>query len=155
MLEHSNSQAQRHGQEFNIKNADTSKKNKIKVQQNRMNAQNENYLLGESPELNNRRLNNKAGVQLAPIGVIPPKNQGPLGRQSLLSMNEIADMNGTESHPILRVQNFKKPTLDKIQMPGQSQHNIQNTTNSGFTVNMGQQDIEQRYMNDGKIQMTF
>ena len=60
--------------------------------------------------MNNRRLNGKAGVTLVPLNA--PQ---PIGRQSMMSMKEMENGgNGTESHPILRVQNYKKPTLDKI-----------------------------------------
>ena len=67
---------------------------------------NDNYVM-DSPDIGQRKINSKAGVQLAPM-------QHPhiaAGRSSMMSINgpdgEWAD--GTESHPILRVQNFKKP----------------------------------------------
>jgi|DEB0MinimDraft_12_1074336.scaffolds.fasta_scaffold62367_1 hypothetical protein len=50
--------------------------------------------------------------------------------------------NGTESHPILRVQNYKKPQLAKI---GHDQGN--------FNFNMGHGEAE--YMQNGKMQVTF
>ena len=68
------------------------------------------YML-ESPDVGKRRLNNKAGVQLAPL-----QHAQPMNRQSMLSMKEVMDPHGSDSHPILRVQNFKKPMLDKIPM---------------------------------------
>lgn len=104
------------------------------------NMNSDSYMM-ESPDIQ-RRMNTKAGVQLAPIAQ-QPQMAGIGQRQSLMSMKGL-DENGSESHPILRVQNYKKPQLDKIQQPNK---------NNGFTMNMG--EVEQQYMNNGKIQMTF
>jgi hypothetical protein len=112
----------------------------IRLQQQRLMMQNDSFAM-ESPEMNNnRRLNSKAGVTLAPLNA--PQ---PVGRQSMMSMNkEIENINGKDSHPILRVQNYKKPTLDKIAAAGGG------AKNNGFSVNMGEQMI-----NNNGIQMTF
>jgi hypothetical protein len=51
----------------------------------------------ESPDINSRKLNGKAGVQLAPIAV--PQ---VVGRQSMMS-TDAEKLHGSDSHPILRV----------------------------------------------------
>ena len=72
---------------------------------------NDSSYMAESPEVT-RKANGKAGVMLAPLNAMngPPT----VGRSSMMS-NEHSKLTGSDSHPILRVQNFKKPTLDKIQ----------------------------------------
>lgn len=66
-----------------------------------MRLNNDNYVL-DSPDIGQRKVNNKAGVQLAPMNHQP---HFTAGRSSMMSINgdnnEQAD--GTESHPILRV----------------------------------------------------
>lgn len=73
-----------------------------------------------SPDIGHRKLNNKAGVQLAPLEQTPGIGLAGAGRSSMMSMkgidnNDNAD--GTESHPILRVHNYKKPQLEKLNHP--------------------------------------
>ena len=70
-----------------------------------MRLNNDNYVL-DSPDIGQRKVNNKAGVQLAPMN----HPHIAAGRSSKMSINgENEHIDGTESHPILRVQNFKKP----------------------------------------------
>lgn len=61
---------------------------------------NENYVL-DSPDIGQRKVNNKAGVQLAPMN----HPHIAAGRSSMMSINGPGDdqADGTESHPILRV----------------------------------------------------
>jgi len=66
----------------------------------------------DSPEVGHKKLNTKAGVQLQPIGQPPNLGAGRASMMSIKGMEE--DQNGTESHPILRVHNYKKPQLEKI-----------------------------------------
>ena len=99
---------------------------------------NENYNMGmiDSPDIGHRKLNTKAGVQLTPIG--QPPNIGA-GRASMMSIKGIEEnQEGTDSHPILRVHNYKKPQLEKI---NHGQHQQQP---AGFTFNMG--EIDQQNM---------
>ena len=67
---------------------------------------NQENAIENSPDINQRRLNGKAGVSLAPLGHAPQI----IGRQSMMSTGK-EDNNNSDSHPILRVQNYKKPTL--------------------------------------------
>ena len=76
---------------------------------------NENYMM-DSPDINQRKLNQKANVQLAPINANTGMNAG---RTSVLSMKAIDEQTSTDSHPILRVHNYKKPQLEKLNHPGQ------------------------------------
>ena len=76
-------------------------KEQIRQQQNRlMRLNNENYVL-DSPEIGQRKVNNKAGVQLAPMN----HPHIAAGRSSMMSINgpDTEQVDGTESHPILRV----------------------------------------------------
>jgi len=66
-----------------------------------MRLNNENYVM-DSPDVNQRKLNAKAGVHLAPM------NHPHLaaGRSSMMSINgpdNDNNLDGTDSHPILRV----------------------------------------------------
>ena len=69
---------------------------------------------------------------------------------------ENGEQEGTESHPILRAHNYKKPTLEKINHPGQggglAPLNNGGNKNQGININM--QNIGQNQHN-GNIQMTF
>jgi hypothetical protein len=79
-----------------------------------MRINNENYLI-DSPDIGPRKLNNKAGVTLAPLSQ-PPNIIG--GRASMMSLKDSEEgPSGGESHPIMRVQNFKKPQLEKLKHP--------------------------------------
>ena len=81
-----------------------------------MRINNENYIM-ESPDIGHRKLNNKAGVTLAPLG--QAQNMGA-GRSSMMSIKGMEnETEGTESHPILRVHNYKKPQLEKLNHTGQ------------------------------------
>lgn len=72
----------------------------------------------QSPDIGHRKLNNKAGVQLAPLEQVPNMGMAGAGRSSMMSMKGIDGENeGTESHPILRVHNYKKPQLEKLNHP--------------------------------------
>lgn len=74
---------------------------------------NENYVM-DSPDVGHRKANNKVGVQLAPLGQ-QAQNMVGAGRASMLSIKGMEhDNEGTESHPILRVHNYKKPQLEKL-----------------------------------------
>ena len=66
------------------------------------------------------------------------------------------DEEGTESHPILRAHNYKKPTLEKLNHPGQGGggNNNQNSGNGNQGININMQNIGQSN-NNGNIQMTF
>ena len=80
-----------------------------------MRLNNENYIM-DSPDVNHRKLNSKVGVQLAPIGQPPPLGAA---RASMMSIKGgMEDGEGTESHPILRAHNYKKPQLEKLNHPG-------------------------------------
>ena len=49
-----------------------------------------------------------------------PLNAAPkiVGRTSMMSVKDAENHGGgTDSHPILRVQNYKKPQLDKLAQP--------------------------------------
>ena len=86
---------------------------------------NDSYAM-DSPDVGHRKANNKVGVQLAPLGQ-QAQNMTGAGRASMMSIKGMEhDQEGTESHPILRVHNYKKPTLDKL-------HSKQNN-NINFTV---------------------
>ena len=76
-------------------------KEQIRQQQTRlMRLNNDNYVL-DSPDIGQRKVNNKAGVQLAPMNHQPHIAAGRSSMMSINGDNEQAD--GTESHPILRV----------------------------------------------------
>ena len=72
----------------------------------------------DSPDIGPRKVNAKAGVQLAPLN--PPNLAN--GRSSMMSINGGSEEGpGTnDSHPILRVQNYKKPQLEKLAYPSAS-----------------------------------
>ena len=65
-----------------------------------MRLNNDNYVM-DSPDVNQRKINAKAGVHLAPM------NHPHLaaGRSSMMSINgpDNENLDGTDSHPILRV----------------------------------------------------
>ena len=65
-----------------------------------MRLNNDNYVL-DSPDIGQRKINNKAGVQLAPMN----HPNIAAGRSSMMSIDGAhAEQHvGTESHPILRV----------------------------------------------------
>lgn len=87
-------------------------KDQIRQQQNRlMRLNNESYVL-DSPDIGQRKMNNKAGVQLAPMN----HPHIAAGRSSMMSIGPDSEavQDGTDSHPILRVQNYKKPVLEKL-----------------------------------------
>ena len=81
-----------------------------------MRLNNDNYIM-DSPDVNHRKLNSKVGVQLAPIGAPPPLGAARASMMSIKGME--GEQEGTESHPILRAHNYKKPTLEKLNHPGQ------------------------------------
>ncbi len=67
---------------------------------------NENYQLEASPDITSKKVNNKVGVQLAPLA--QPTLGG--GRSSMMTFKvgdeiggQLTSNDGTESHPILRV----------------------------------------------------
>ena len=68
--------------------------------------------LQASPDIGVRKMNAKVGVHLAPLnhnGVVGT------GRTSMMSIKGLDDDGGgSEAHPILRMQNFRKPQLEKI-----------------------------------------
>ena len=70
----------------------------------------------ESPDVNHRKLNSKVGVQLAPIGQPPQLGAARASMMSIKGGME-GEQEGTESHPILRAHNYKKPQLEKINHP--------------------------------------
>ena len=72
-----------------------------------MRINNENYVI-ESPDIGHKKMNAKAGVMLAPLSQAPNIGQGRSSMMSIKGMNEEND-GGTDSHPILRVHNYKKP----------------------------------------------
>lgn len=78
-----------------------------------MRLNNDGYVL-DSPEVNHRKLNAKAGVQLTPLGAPP---QIGAARASMMSIKGMENDEGTDSHPILRVHNYKKPQLEKLHHP--------------------------------------
>ena len=93
-------------------------KDQIRQQQNRITKLNDGGYHLDSPDIGTRKLNAKVGVQLAPLGP-GGLNQAGQGRASMMSMKNMDEVNeGTESHPILRVQNYKKPQLEKLYHPG-------------------------------------
>ena len=99
------------------KNSNNLSKDQMRNQPNRikrMGNENNYANLGviDSPEVGHKKLNTKAGVQLQPIGQPPNLGAGRASMMSIKGMEE--DQNGTESHPILRVHNYKKPQLEKI-----------------------------------------
>lgn len=75
---------------------------------------NENYVI-ESPDVSHKRVNKMAGVQLAPLSQ-QASNAAGAGRASMMSIKGMGDPDneGTDSHPILRVHNYKKPQLEKL-----------------------------------------
>lgn len=77
-----------------------------------MRLNNDNYIM-DSPDVNHRKLNSKVGVQLAPIGAPPQLGAARASMMSIKGM-EPGEQEGTESHPILRAHNYKKPTLEKL-----------------------------------------
>lgn len=70
-----------------------------------MRLNNEGYQM-DSPDVNHRKINNKAGVQLTPLGA-PPNVGG--ARASIMSIKGMEGDDNTDSHPILRAHNYKKP----------------------------------------------
>ena len=66
-----------------------------------MRLNNENYVL-DSPDIGQRKINNKAGVQLAPMNHPLPI---AAGRSSMMSIDgpHTEHHDGQDSHPILRV----------------------------------------------------
>lgn len=77
---------------------------------------NENYVM-ESPDVSHKRVNKMAGVQLAPLSQQPQSNApGGAGRNSMMSIKGMGDPEngGSDSHPILRAHNYKKPQLEKL-----------------------------------------
>lgn len=79
----------------------------------------DSYLM-ESPDIGPRKVNQKAGVQLAPLNT---NNVGGVGRSSLMSIKGEADLDPNQgSHPILRVHNYRKPQLEKL-MPKENAFN--------------------------------
>jgi hypothetical protein len=74
---------------------------------------NEGFVM-DSPDIGPRKANNKVGVQLAPLGQ-QTQNLPSAGRASMMSIKGMEhDNEGTESHPILRAHNYKKPQLEKL-----------------------------------------
>ncbi len=67
---------------------------------------NENYQLEASPDITSKKVNNKVGVQLAPLAQ-PTLGGGRSGMMTFKVGDEIGGQltsnDGTESHPILRV----------------------------------------------------
>ena len=78
-----------------------------------MRLNNEGYQM-DSPDVNHRKVNNKAGVQLTPLGA--PPNVGA-ARASIMSIKGIEGDENKDSHPILRAHNYKKPQLEKLNHP--------------------------------------
>lgn len=116
--------------------ADKKMQDAIQLQKARLGIS-ENYTFEGSPDMN-RRMNGKAGVTLAPLQQIPNNINNVNSRQSMMSMKDLDNATNNDTHPIMRVQNYKKPQLDKISAPGY--------------VNMSDQQI---MSNGGNIQMTF
>lgn len=103
----------------------------------------------DSPDVGNRKMNNKVGVQLAPLQQ-QASNMPGQGRASMMSIKGMEhEQEGTDSHPILRVHNYKKPTLEKLRPQG-----MQKNDNINFTVDDMAPQYQQQ-INNGKIQMTF
>ena len=97
----------------------------------------------QSPEMGVKKMNNKVNVTLAPIETPQVNGRDAGGRNSLMSMKGIEENEGSESHPILRVQHYKKHQLEKINHPVPTANGVVDLSMNG--------DQQQ----NGKIQMPF